>query len=113
MAEEFTSKFSVDITDLKKGMQQANQLMRVANSEFKAAAGGMGKWSDSADGLSAKLKELNTIQDLQKTKLEILTAEYDKVVKAEGENSKGAQDLYIRINNLKGEIGKTGAQIQH
>ena len=113
MAEEFTSKFSVDITDLKKGMQQANQLMRVANSEFKAAAGGMGKWSDSADGLSAKLKELNTIQDLQKAKLEILTAEYDKVVKAEGENSKGAQDLYIRINNLKGEIGKTGAQIQH
>lgn len=113
MAEEFTSKFSVDITDLKKGMQQANQLIRVANSEFKAAAGGMGKWSDSADGLSAKLKELNTVQDLQKAKLEILTAEYDKVVKAEGENSKGAQDLYIRINNLKGEIGKTGAQIQH
>lgn len=113
MAEEFTSKFSIDITDLKKGMQQANQLMRVANSEFKAAAGGMGKWSDSADGLSAKLKELNTVQDLQKAKLEILTAEYDKVVKAEGENSKGAQDLYIRINNLKGEIGKTGAQIQH
>lgn len=113
MAEEFTSKFSIDITDLKKGMQQANQLIRVANSEFKAAAGGMGKWSDSADGLSAKLKELNTVQDLQKAKLEILTAEYDKVVKAEGENSKGAQDLYIRINNLKGEIGKTGAQIQH
>lgn len=113
MAEEFTSKFSIDITDLKKGIQQANQLMRVANSEFKAAAGGMGKWSDSADGLSAKLKELNTVQDLQKAKLEILTAEYDKVVKAEGENSKGAQDLYIRINNLKGEIGKTGAQIQH
>lgn len=113
MAEEFTSKFSIDITDLKKGIQQANQLIRVANSEFKAAAGGMGKWSDSADGLSAKLKELNTVQDLQKAKLEILTAEYDKVVKAEGENSKGAQDLYIRINNLKGEIGKTGAQIQH
>lgn len=113
MAEEFTSKFSVDITDLKKGMQQANQLMKVATSEFKAATGGMDRWADSADGLSAKLKQLNATEDAQKAKLALLTAEYDKVVAAEGENSKGAQDLYIRINNLKGEIGKTEAQMRH
>lgn len=113
MAEEFTSKFSVDITDLKKGMQQANQLMKVATSEFKAATGGMNRWAESADGLSAKLKQLNATEDAQKAKLALLTAEYDKVVAAEGENSKGAQDLYIRINNLKGEIGKTEAQMRH
>ena len=113
MAEEFTSKFSVDITDLKKGMQQANQLMKVATSEFKAATGGMDRWADSADGLSAKLKQLNATEDAQKAKLALLTAEYDRVVAAEGENSKGAQDLYIRINNLKGEIGKTEAQMRH
>ena len=113
MTEEFTSKFSVDITDLKKGMQQANQLMKVATSEFKAATCGMDRWADSADGLSAKLKQLNATEDAQKAKLALLTAEYDKVVAAEGENSKGAQDLYIRINNLKGEIGKTEAQMRH
>lgn len=113
MAEEFTSKFSVDITDLKKGMQQANQLMKVATSEFKAATGGMDRWAESAEGLSAKLKQLNATEDAQKAKLALLTAEYDKVVAAEGENSKGAQDLYIRINNLKGEIGKTEAQMRH
>lgn len=113
MAEEFTSKFSVDITDLKKGMQQANQLMKVATSEFKAATGGMDRWAESAEGLSAKLKQLNATEDAQKAKLALLTAEYNKVVEAEGENSKGAQDLYIRINNLKGEIGKTEAQMKH
>lgn len=113
MAEEFTSKFSVDITDLKKGMQQANQLMKVATSEFKAATGGMDRWAESAEGLSAKLKQLNATEDAQKAKLALLTAEYGKVVAAEGENSKGAQDLYIRINNLKGEIGKTEAQMRH
>lgn len=113
MAEEFTSKFSIDITDLKKGMQQANQLMKVATSEFKAATGGMDRWAESAEGLSAKLKQLNATEDAQKAKLALLTAEYDKVVAAEGENSKGAQDLYIRINNLKGEIGKTEAQMRH
>ena len=113
MAEEFTSKFSVDITDLKKGMQQANQLMKVATSEFKAATGGMDRWAESAEGLSAKLKQLDATEDAQKAKLALLTAEYEKVVAAESENSKGAQDLYIRINNLKGEIGKTEAQMRH
>lgn len=113
MAEnEYTSKFKIDITDLKKGMQQANQIMRVANSEFKAATGGMDKWGDSADGLSAKLKQLNAVHNAQTDKLELLEAEYKRVVQAEGESSKGAQDLYIKMNNLKGEIGKTESQIK-
>ncbi len=34
---EYTTRFNIDITDLKNGIQQANQLIRVANSEFKAA----------------------------------------------------------------------------
>ena len=113
MAEnEYTSKFKIDITDLKKGMQQANQIMRIANSEFKAATGGMDKWGNSADGLSAKLKQLNAVHDAQTDKLELLEAEYKRVVQAECENSKGAQDLYIKMNNLKGEIGKTESQIK-
>lgn len=110
---EYTAKFNIDITDLKKGMQQANQLMRVANSEFKAATGGMDRWSESADGLSAKIKQLNAVQDAQKAKLKVLQAQYAQVVEAEGESSKGAQELYIKMNNLQGEIGKTEVQIAH
>ena len=113
MAEnEYTSKFKIDISDLKKGMQEANQIMRVANSEFKAATGGMKSWGSSADGLSAKLKQLTAVHNAQADKLELLEAEYKRVAAAEGENSKGAQELYIKINNLKGEIGKTEAQIK-
>ncbi len=111
-ANEYTAKFNIDISDLKKGMQQANQVMRVANSEFKAATGGMDSWGKSADGLSAKLKQLNTVHDAQSAKLELLQAEYDRVSAAEGKNSKGAQDLYVKMNNLKGEIGKTESQIK-
>lgn len=108
---EYTTKFNIDINDLKKGIQQANQLMKIANSEFKAATGGMDDWGKSADGLSAKLKQLNTIHEAQTAKLKTLENEYDRVVKAEGEGSKGAQELYIKMNNLKGEIGKTEVQI--
>ena len=112
MAEnEYTTKFNIDITDLKNGIQQANQLIKLANSEFKAATGGMDNWENSADGLNAKLKQLESVLGAQKAKMEVLRAEYDRVVKSEGENSKGAQDLQIKMNNLQGEIGKTESQI--
>ena len=110
---EYTTRFNIDITDLKNGIQQANQLIRVANSEFKAATGGMDNWGSSADGLSAKLRQLDTVLGLQKAKLEVLQAEYRRVVEAEGEGSRGAQELYIRMNNLQGEIGRTEAQIRN
>ena len=110
---EYTTRFNIDITDLKNGIQQANQLIRVANSEFKAATGGMDNWGNSADGLSAKLQQLDTVLGLQKAKLEVLQAEYRRVVEAEGESSRGAQELYIKMNNLQGEIGRTEAQIRN
>ena len=57
---ETTTKFKVDISDLKKGIQDAQRQIRLANAEFKAAASGMDNWASSADGISAKLKQLGT-----------------------------------------------------
>ena len=94
-----TTKFKVDISELKKGMQEAQRQIRLANSEFKAATSGMDKWSDSADGVSAKMKQLGSVLDAEKKKLASLEAQYDLVAKEQGETSKGAQELLIKINN--------------
>lgn len=40
--EPITTKFSVDISELKAGMQEANRQIRLANSAFKAASSGHG-----------------------------------------------------------------------
>ena len=53
-----TAKFSVDISDLKKNIQEANRQIKLTNAEFKAASAGMGNWAKSADGLSAKVNQL-------------------------------------------------------
>lgn len=104
---ETTTKFKVDISELKANFQEAQRLVRLANSEFKAATSGMDKWSNSADGLSAKIKQLNSILGAEKTKLSSLQKQYELVAKEQGENSKGAQELLIKINNQKAAIGKT------
>lgn len=109
---ETTLKLKADISDLKASMQEAKRQMALTNSEFKAAVAGMGDWSKSADGLSAKLKQLNQNQIQQKSILKDLEAQYEAVAKAEGEDSKGAQDLAIKINQEKAAIGKTDAAIE-
>ena len=97
--ENPTTKFQVDISELKAGIQESNRLIKLANSEFKAAASGMDNWADSTDGLEAKIKQLNTVHDAENKKLKNLQEQYELTVAAQGENSKGAQELAIKINN--------------
>ena len=109
--KEPTTKFKVDISELKKQMQEAQRQIRLANSEFKAATAGMDKWGQSADGISAKLNQLGTVLDAENKKLDSLEKQYDAVVEAQGENSKGAQELLIKINNQKAAIAQCESQI--
>lgn len=108
---ETTTKFKADISELKSEFQKAQRVIRVANSEFKAATGGMDNWSDSADGVEAKISQLNSVFDAEKKKLESLENQYELTVKQEGAASKGAQELLIKINNQKAAVAKCESQI--
>lgn len=111
--EESTTKFKVDISDFKKSMQEASRLTKLAQSEFNAATAGMGKWSESVDGVSAKLKQLGTVLTAQKRQLATLEEEYARVVKEQGAESKGATELMIKINNQTAAVKKTEAEMSH
>lgn len=102
-----TTKFKVDISELKSAMQEAKRSVAVANSEFKAVSSSMDDWTKSSDGLKAKLKQLDTTLNSQKTILNNLEAQYEEVVRTQGEGSKAADDLKIKINNQKAAINKT------
>lgn len=109
--ENPTTKFQVDISELKAGIQESNRLIRLANSEFKAAASGMDNWADSTEGLEAKIKQLNTVHDAENAKLAALQEQYRLTVEAQGENSKGAQELAIKINNQQAAVNKVAGEL--
>lgn len=114
MAEEKTTiKLSVDTADLKKGIQDANRQIRLANAEFKAASAGMDNWGKSSDGVEAKLKQLKSVLGSQKTILESYKAQLQKVVEEQGENSKGADELRIKIANQEAAVNKTEKEIRN
>lgn len=104
---ENTAKLNVDLNDLNKAFREATQNIKLANSEFRAATSGLDKWASSADGVSAKIKQLNTVLDAEKTKLQVLEQKYQKVVEKQGASSDEAKRLAVQINNQKARIGET------
>lgn len=109
--EETTTKFKVDISELKKAMQDAKREISVANSEFKAVSSSMDNWSKSTDGISAKLKQLDSNLSSQKTILSSLEKQYEAVVAEQGEGSAAADRLKVAINNQKATINQTEREI--
>lgn len=97
----------LDVTDLKAGLSEANKQIQLANSEFKAASSGMDDWTKSIEGVSAKVKQLDSVLQMQKSKLAGLTAEYEKVAKEQGEGSEAARRLKVQINNQQAVVNKT------
>ena len=108
-----TTKFKVDISELKAGITEANRQIRLATSEFKAASDGTKEWATSADGLSAKLKQLETTLGAEEKKLDLLKQQYTLVAQEQGENSKAAQELLIKINNQQAAVNKTKTAISN
>ena len=103
----------LDVTDLKAGLADANKQIQLANSEFKAASSGMDDWTKSTEGLSAKVKQLDTVLKAQKSKLAGLTAEYEKVAKEQGEGSEAARKLKVQINNQQAVVNKTQKEFEN
>ena len=108
---ESTLKFNADISGLKKGLAEANRQIRLANAQFSAASSAMDDWSNSADGLTKKISQLETVQDAEKQKLELLNKQYDLTVKQLGATSKEAQELEIQINRQQTTINKVTSEL--
>lgn len=111
--ETLGASFSIDVTDLKAGLNAANRAIRESESEFRAAAAGMDDWTQSEDGLNAKLKSLNQITDIQRQKVNALQSEYDRLI-AEGldPTSKEATELRTKINNETAALNKNESEIR-
>lgn len=120
--ENYTAKFRVDVSDLKKGIAEANQNIKKATAEFKNATAGMDNWTKSADGLNAKIAEqtkkaveeekklnllkqqLQRLNDTQKNGQKIvenLTAKYEEAAATYGEASDEAKQYAKQLGDAE------------
>lgn len=106
-----TATFKADISNLRSQMQAAAREVRLANSEFKKATAGLDDWSHSADGLEAKIKQLNKVIDSQKKQVELARKELEKIKKEYGENSAEANRAEIALNKYEAALASSEKEL--
>ena len=112
-SNETTAKLSIDISDLKKGIAEANRSIRLANAEFKAASASMDKWSNSTAGLTAKISQTEKVLSANEKKLELYRNEMEAIVKVYGENSKEADNARIKYEEQRAAVAKAEKDLTH
>ena len=105
------ASFSIDVTDLKSGLAEANRLIRNSESEFRAAAAGMDDWSNSSEGLSMRIKSLSDQVDIQKQKVNALVAEKQRIIDTMTEEGKSNEEIERAVDGVNKQITKESQQL--
>jgi phage-related protein len=77
-SENVTTKFRVDISDLKKNIAEANRQVKQYRAELANASAGMQKGEETADSLSRKIEAQSKIVEAEKAKLQALKDELSR-----------------------------------
>lgn len=107
-----SGKIALETTDFKAGIAAINRDLRVVESGFRAGSAALGDWSNTLDGTKMRAEALNKEIDLQTKKVAALTSEYDKIVQAQGAESRAAQEMQIKLNKANEELGKSQAELK-
>lgn len=106
------ARFSLDITNLKAGLADANKLIRQSESEFIEAAAGMNNWSKSADGLTMRVDSLNKEIDIQKQKMQSLIAVRNETIEKMREEGAAETDIAAVADRVNVQLQKEQKQLE-
>lgn len=113
MAQEYTAKFSLDVSGLKNSIADATRTIKTANAEFKAQTSGMDQWTKSADGLEAKLAQLDKTLGAQESILSAYRKQLQEARNAYAESGKRADELRGKLKELaENGVSKTSEEYQ-
>ncbi len=114
MAEEntITTVFRANIDQFSASTQEMRRYMNLVNAEFEEAVAGTGKWSDSTDGLRAKLTQLNGTLAGDKKILAQLEEQYNSLTDEQKKNTAQGQKLGTEVLKQQAKVKKTEKQIE-
>ncbi len=115
MAEEnvIGLAMQLDVTDIKAGIKEVNNIIKSSKDEFNNATAGMDKWSKSSEGLTAKLSQLGKQFDAQEKAVAGYEAEIKRVSSLEGDHSTQLDALNKKLQKAQADVKKTQSQMAH
>lgn len=106
MADSLSAGFSIDVTQLKAGLTQANRLIRESQSAYRAAAAEIEAAGDKTEGFDKAISALNSTIDVQRKRVSALEAEYARL------ESEGLDPASAEMVNLRTDINKANTELQ-
>ena len=103
--ENVTTKFKVDVSDLKKNITTANNTIKLLNAEMKNISAGMEKGAETADTLAAKMQKQSQIVDAEKSKLNALKEQLQRLVQAQESGANVVNDLTKKYQQAAEQYG--------
>ena len=91
--ENPTTKFKIDISDLKKNITEANRQVKLYRAELANASAGMAKGEETAESLTKKIEAQSKIVEAEKKKLSALKEELQRYEKQLDSGEKEVADL--------------------
>lgn len=108
--ENVTTKFKVDVSDLKKNITAANNTIKLLNAEMKNISAGMEKGAETADTLAAKMQKQSQIVDAEKSKLDALKSQLQRLVQAQESGAGVVADLTNKYRQAAEQYGENSAE---
>ena len=97
--ENVTTKFKVDISDLKKNIQTANNQIKLLTAEMKNANAGMAKGAETADSLTTKIQKQSQIVQQEENKLQALKDQLTRLNQNQQQGERIIADLTAKYQN--------------
>lgn len=110
--ENVTTKFRVDVSDLKKNITEANRQVKQYKAELANASAGMKKGEESAESLTKKIEAQSKIVEAEKKKLEAMKAELAKYETAAKNGSRTVEDLARKHEEATKAFGENSEEAQ-
>lgn len=109
--EDITTKFKVDISDLKKGITEANNILKTNKSQLNVVKSEMEAFGKSADGMRKSIDIMKSSLDAQTKKLQSYKQQLTLAQKAEEQSSQKVQALKQQLERAKSMYGENSTQV--
>jgi TP901 family phage tail tape measure protein len=105
-------EMSLTSAEFKKGLQDVNNRLKIAQSEFRLAGAGIKDFGKTMDGMKAKSRYLEQSLQSQQQKVQHLRQRYEQLKNTKGEDDAATQRMLIAYNNAQAAVQRTESELQ-
>lgn len=111
MADPIGATFTLNISQMRKAIEEANRLIKNNESNWLSSASAMGDWTKSEEGLKKRLESLSKTIGIQEKTLDELIKAKEKAIKKYGETSNEVNYLNTQILKVSKSMKSSKSEV--